>query len=70
MNETKSIFAADLFCGAGGTSQGFINACGSIGAQGFPPDYKFTGTREEQVKQIGNAVPVNLATALCRALIA
>lgn len=39
-------------------------------AQGFPSDYRFTGTREEQVKQIGNAVPVNLATALCKALIA
>jgi DNA (cytosine-5)-methyltransferase 1 len=38
-------------------------------AQGFPADYQFTGTREERVKQIGNAVPVNLATALCRALL-
>lgn len=38
-------------------------------AQGFPADYQFTGTREEQVKQIGNAVTVNLATALCKSLL-
>jgi DNA (cytosine-5)-methyltransferase 1 len=36
-------------------------------AQGFPKDYRFTGSREAVVKQIGNAVPVNLATALCYA---
>jgi DNA (cytosine-5)-methyltransferase 1 len=33
-------------------------------AQGFRRDYKFTGTKTEQVKQIGNAVPRNLARAL------
>jgi len=38
-------------------------------AQGFPKDYQFSGTREQRVKQIGNAVPVNLATALCAALL-
>jgi DNA (cytosine-5)-methyltransferase 1 len=38
-------------------------------AQGFPKDYKFEGNRESVVKQIGNAVPVNLAKALCRELI-
>lgn len=38
-------------------------------AQGFPGDYKFVGTREQQIRQIGNAVPVNLATALCHALL-
>lgn len=36
-------------------------------AQGFPDDYKFTGKKEDVVKQIGNAVPVNLAKALCKA---
>jgi DNA (cytosine-5)-methyltransferase 1 len=36
-------------------------------AQGFPADYHFTGTKTEQVKQIGNAVPTNLARALVRA---
>ena len=38
-------------------------------AMGFPADYQFTGTREECVKQIGNAVPVNLAKALCRSVL-
>jgi len=31
---------------------------------GFDPTYKITGNREEQVKQIGNAVEVNQAKAL------
>ena len=34
------------------------------GAQGFRSDYKFTGTKTEIVKQIGNAVPRRLARAL------
>lgn len=34
-------------------------------AQGFPPDYEFEGTKGEIKKQIGNAVPVGLATELC-----
>ncbi len=38
-------------------------------AQGFPAAYEFDGTREQVVKQIGNAVPVNLARALCCALL-
>lgn len=38
-------------------------------AMSFPADYQFTGNREQKVKQIGNAVPVNLAKALCRALL-
>lgn len=33
-------------------------------AQGFPMDYYFAGNKSEQIKQIGNAVPVNLAHAL------
>lgn len=33
-------------------------------ATGFPADYKFTGTKVEVLKQIGNAVPPNFAKAL------
>jgi DNA (cytosine-5)-methyltransferase 1 len=36
-------------------------------AMSFPPGYKFSGNREQVVKQIGNAVPKNQAKALCRA---
>lgn len=35
-------------------------------AQGFPRDYQFTGNTTQIVKQIGNAVPKNLAKALVK----
>lgn len=38
-------------------------------AMSFPRDYQFTGNRGDQVKQIGNAVPVQLARAHARALL-
>ena len=38
-------------------------------AMSFPKSYHFTGNREQQVRQIGNAVPVRLAEALCRSLL-
>ena len=38
-------------------------------AMSFDEDYEFTGNREAQVKQIGNAVPCELAKALCMAAI-
>jgi len=39
-------------------------------AMSFPKDYEFTGNRENKVKQIGNAVPLRTAKALCRSLLA
>jgi DNA (cytosine-5)-methyltransferase 1 len=39
-------------------------------AQGFPEDYDFAGdTKADVTEQIGNAVPVHLATALCEQLL-
>jgi DNA (cytosine-5)-methyltransferase 1 len=38
-------------------------------AMSFPEGYQFAGNREAKVKQIGNAVPVRLAEALCRAVL-
>ena len=36
-------------------------------AHSFPKDYVLTGNRSEQVKQIGNSVPVMTAAAMCEA---
>ena len=36
-------------------------------AQGFRTDYQFTGSQSEITKQIGNAVPRNMARAICAA---
>jgi site-specific DNA-cytosine methylase len=38
-------------------------------AMSFPGDYKFTGNRGDQICQIGNAVPIQLARAHVRALL-
>jgi DNA (cytosine-5)-methyltransferase 1 len=38
-------------------------------AMSFPKEYEFTGNREAKVKQIGNAVPLRTAAALCRSLL-
>lgn len=38
-------------------------------AQGFPRGYQFTGTKTDQVKQIGNAVPRRLARAIVGAVL-
>lgn len=37
--------------------------------QTFPDDWTFAGNMASQYKQIGNAVPVNLAWAMGRALV-
>lgn len=38
-------------------------------AMSFPKNYQFTGKKEDIVKQIGNAVAVKTARALCRAIL-
>ncbi|MHB9110423.1 MAG: DNA cytosine methyltransferase [Armatimonadota bacterium] len=38
-------------------------------ATGFPADYLFMGTQEDQVRLVGNAVPVETATALCSSML-
>ena len=38
-------------------------------AMGFPPDYEFTGKREDVIRQIGNAVEVNISKALCLSML-
>ena len=38
-------------------------------AMGFPNEYKFLGTKTDVVKQIGNAVVVDIAKALCLSLL-
>ena len=38
-------------------------------AMSFPKDYQFEGKKEDIVKQIGNAVAVKTARALCRAIL-
>lgn len=37
--------------------------------QGFPPDFKFCGSRSERYRQIGNSVPPPLAEAIARELL-
>lgn len=37
--------------------------------QTFPDEWQFTGSLSSQYKQIGNAVPVNLAYAIGRSLV-
>ena len=36
--------------------------------QTFPDDYRFYGSRTQQVKQIGNAVPVKLAAYVAKSV--
>lgn len=38
-------------------------------AMSFPADYKFSGNKGDVVRQIGNAVPVGVASALARAIL-
>lgn len=38
-------------------------------AMSFPKEYQFSGPRSDQIKQIGNAVPCELARSLCTSLL-
>jgi DNA (cytosine-5)-methyltransferase 1 len=38
-------------------------------AQSFPDHFEFLGNKGQVIKQIGNAVPVSTATALCRSIL-
>ncbi|MEI6315643.1 MAG: DNA cytosine methyltransferase [Syntrophus sp. (in: bacteria)] len=38
-------------------------------AMSFDPEYQFSGNKTDKIKQIGNAVPVRTATALCKTLL-
>jgi DNA (cytosine-5)-methyltransferase 1 len=38
-------------------------------AQGFPDNYEIRGTKTDTTRQIGNAVPVNLAQTLVESLL-
>ena len=44
-----------------------LKPCELAAAHSFPDDYRLTGNRGEQVKQIGNSVPVRTACAMCEA---
>ncbi|MBQ8125656.1 MAG: DNA cytosine methyltransferase [Kiritimatiellae bacterium] len=39
-------------------------------AHSFPPGYRFSGNRADQVKQIGNSIPVQTAKAIVKAIFA
>jgi DNA (cytosine-5)-methyltransferase 1 len=46
-----------------------LQPCELAGAMGFPKSYIFSGPKTDVVKQIGNAVAVDVARALCRSLL-
>lgn len=43
-----------------------VRECAAL--QGFPNDYEFFGTQTAQYRQVGNAVPVGLATAVAKSV--
>ena len=64
--ESRSKSTASL---PGGHPFSHLNPSELAAAQGFPRSYKFTGSTTEVIKQIGNAVPKNLAKALGKSAI-
>jgi DNA (cytosine-5)-methyltransferase 1 len=46
-----------------------LQPCELKRAQGFPDDYEIRGTKTDTTRQIGNAVPVNLAQTLVESLL-
>jgi len=45
-----------------------INVREAASLQSFPKDYKFCGSTQSQYKQVGNAVPIELATSVAGAI--
>lgn len=46
----------------------FVSVREAACLQSFPIDYRFFGSLSQQYSQVGNAVPVKLATAISRSV--
>lgn len=44
-----------------------VSECAAL--QGFPPEWQFSGSMNAQYKQVGNAVPISLASAVAHAVL-
>lgn len=73
MPSASTIRGADLFCGAGGTSAGLLDACNELGRK-----LKLVAinhwevaiqTHSKNLPMIGNMVPRRTAKALCKELL-
>lgn len=77
------LVTADLFCGAGGFTTGLLRAARDralpithtainhwpVAIATHQQNHPTTHHKKDQVKQIGNAVSVRTATALCSAIL-
>lgn len=59
--------ASDALLLATGRRRLTIQECAIL--QGFPPDHPFQGTKDQQYRQVGNAVPPKFAEVLARAIV-